>query len=64
MVQVLAEAFVADPAFEHVLPLGMSGRDRRLRRFFRDEVVRSRRLGGAWTTEDGAGAAIWYPPGR
>lgn len=64
MAQVMAEAFSADPAFEFMLPLGMSRRDRRLQRFFLDEVDRSRKAGGAWTTEDGAAAAIWYPPGR
>jgi GNAT superfamily N-acetyltransferase len=64
MARVLAEAFATDPAFEYMLPPRISRRDKRLERFFRDEVARSRRLGGAWTTEDAAGAAIWYPPGR
>jgi GNAT superfamily N-acetyltransferase len=27
-------------------------------------LPRSLAEGGAWTTTDGAGAAIWYPPGR
>jgi GNAT superfamily N-acetyltransferase len=64
MAQVLAEAFSEDPAFVYMLPPGLARRERRLHRFFRDELGRSCRAGGAWTTEDGASAAVWYPPGR
>ncbi len=61
-VQVLAEAFADDPVFLYMLPPGVRRRAARLRSFFRLEVPRSERLGGAWTTDDGAGAAVWYPP--
>jgi GNAT superfamily N-acetyltransferase len=64
MAHVLAAAFSADPAFLHLLPPGTSGREERLRRFFALELPRSQRLGCAWTTTDGRGAAIWYPPGQ
>jgi GNAT superfamily N-acetyltransferase len=63
MAAVLAAAFSNDPAFVHMLPLDMSRRDARLRRFFALELPRSQRCGGAWTTTDGRGAAVWYPPG-
>jgi GNAT superfamily N-acetyltransferase len=64
MAAVLAAAFSDDPAFVHLLPRDVRGRDERLRRFFALELPRSQRLGAAWTTTDGRGAAIWYPPGR
>lgn len=65
MVDVLARAFSDDPVFLHMLPLAMDRREDRLRRFFffAMELPRSERLGGAWTTVDGAGAAVLYPPG-
>jgi GNAT superfamily N-acetyltransferase len=62
LASVLADAFRDDPIFVHMLPLGIRRRDSRLRRFFQLEVPRSVRLGGAWVSADGAGAAIWYPP--
>jgi len=64
MVRVLANAFADDPVFEHMLPLGIRRRDERLHRLFSLDVSRSTRLGGAWTSSDGAAAAIWYPPGQ
>lgn len=64
LASVLADAFRDDPVFVHVLPLGIRRREARLRRFFDLEVPRSVRLGGAWVSADGAGAAIWYPPAR
>ena len=60
VVEVLAEAFADDPL---LAPLFPDGEPRRRRAFFRLDVPRSQRLGGAWTTSDGAGAAVWYPPG-
>jgi GNAT superfamily N-acetyltransferase len=63
MADTLARAFSDDPVFLHMLPLQMDRREDRLRRFFQVELPRSERLRGAWTTVDGAGAAVWYPPG-
>lgn len=62
MVAVLAEAFADDAALAAALPTQVRHRDARLRRFFAQEVTRSIRRGGAWTTADGA--AVWYPPGH
>ena len=64
MAEVLATAFVDDPVFAHMLPVQVHGRAARLRRFFAMELPRSQAEGGAWTTADGTGAAVWYPPGR
>ncbi|QJY45463.1 GNAT family N-acetyltransferase [Pseudonocardia broussonetiae] len=61
--QVLAAAFADDPLFLHVLPLGARRRAERLRRFFDLEVQRSERTGGTWAAADGAGTAVWFPPG-
>ncbi len=61
---VLGEAFSTDPVFLHLLPPGVRSRDARLRRFFALEVPRSQSHAALWTTEDGAGAAVWYPPGH
>jgi GNAT superfamily N-acetyltransferase len=61
---VLAGAFSDDPVFLRMLPADVSRREDRLRRFFALELPRSVAEGGAWTTADGAGAAVWYPPGR
>jgi GNAT superfamily N-acetyltransferase len=63
VVDVLSRAFADDPVFLHMLPVDMDRREDRLRRFFAMELPRSEGLGGAWTTVDGAGAAVWYPPG-
>ncbi len=62
LVEVLADAFADDPVFVYMLPPDLRRREARLRGFFHLEVPRSERLGGAWKTADGAGAAIWYPP--
>jgi GNAT superfamily N-acetyltransferase len=64
MAEVLAASFEQDPAFVHLLPLDVPRRRQRLERFFAMELPRSLAEGGAWTTTDGAGAAVWYPPGR
>jgi GNAT superfamily N-acetyltransferase len=61
--EVLAAAFADDPLFLHVLPLDARRRAERLRRFFDLEVRRCERFGGAWASEDGAGTAVWFPPG-
>jgi GNAT superfamily N-acetyltransferase len=63
VVDVLVQAFSDDPVFVHMFPLDIHRREDRLRRFFAVELPRSERLGGAWTTVDAAGAAVWYPPG-
>jgi GNAT superfamily N-acetyltransferase len=62
--EVLTGAFAEDPVFVHMLPPDLRRREDRLRRFFAMELPRSRAESGAWTTTDGSGAAVWYPPGR
>lgn len=64
LVEVLSTAFADDPVFLYMFPPDVTRREARLRGFFQLEVPRSARLGGAWRTDDGAGAAIWYPPGQ
>lgn len=64
LVAVLAAAFSTDPVFTWLLPPGTRRREQRLRDFFAVEVPRAEGLGSAWTCTDGAGAALWYPPGR
>ena len=63
VIEVLARAFADDPLLAPLFPVGEAGREQRLRAFFRLDVPRSQRLAGAWTTSDGSGAAVWYPPG-
>lgn len=60
----LAAAFADDPALTWVLPLHVARREARLRRFFSMELLRGTALGGTWTAADGAGAALWCPPGQ
>jgi GNAT superfamily N-acetyltransferase len=60
----LGTAFSDDPVLSFLLPHGIRNRARRLRSFFALEAPRSLRHGGAWTSEDGGGAAIWYPPAQ
>lgn len=55
-------AFADDAALAHVLPADVARREERLRRFFSYEVDRSARADGLWSTADGDGGAIWYPP--
>jgi GNAT superfamily N-acetyltransferase len=62
--RLLARAFADDPVLTHLFPLSIPQRAGRLRLFFRLEAARSRRRGGAWTTDDRAAAAVWFPPGR
>jgi ribosomal protein S18 acetylase RimI-like enzyme len=64
MAQTLAAAFSDDPVLSYLLPPGVRNRRARLLSLFGLEVPRSLRSGGAWTTDDGAGAAVWYPPGQ
>jgi GNAT superfamily N-acetyltransferase len=64
MAAVLADAFDQDPVFTFLFPPGSSRRHQRMTRMFRIDAVRSQRLGGAWTSDDGAAAAVWYPPGH
>lgn len=63
MAQVLAGSVREDPVFVHMLPPDLRRREDRLRCFFALELPRSLAQGGAWTTTDGAGAAVWYAPG-
>jgi GNAT superfamily N-acetyltransferase len=64
LADVLAASFSDDPVIQHLLPLGIRRREQRLRRLFELEIPRSLRCGGMWTSADGAGAALWYPPGQ
>jgi GNAT superfamily N-acetyltransferase len=64
LAEVLAAAFADDPVFEHLLPMGIRRRQQRLRRIFELEIPRSLRHEGLWSAADGAGAALWYPPGQ
>jgi GNAT superfamily N-acetyltransferase len=64
MAAVLAGAFTQDPVFTYMFPPCTRRREERLTAFFRLELPRTERLGGAWTSGDGAGAAVWYPPGQ
>jgi ribosomal protein S18 acetylase RimI-like enzyme len=64
MAQVLAGSFSQDPVFVRMLPQDLRRREDRLRHFFTLELPRSLAHGGAWVTDDGAGAAVWYPPGH
>ncbi len=63
---VLARAFVADPALGHVFP-DVASRPRRLRKFF-DLIVRSEADPGHWRiagdARGDAAATIWRPPGQ
>ncbi len=58
----LAAAFGDDPLFSYLLPPGVRSRDRRVRRVFEVDGARSLAHGGLWTTADGDGAAVWFPP--
>ena len=60
---VLARAFADDPVIAYLFPPGVRRREKRLSRFFAMDLPRSERLRGTWISADGAGAAIWYPPG-
>lgn len=64
MATVLADAFTDDPVFSFMFPPGTPGRSSRMTRMFAIDVERSQKLGGAWLSDDSAGAAVWYPPGR
>lgn len=64
MAALLADAFDQDPVFTFLFPPGSSRRHKRMTRLFGIDVVRSQRLGGAWISDDGAAAAVWYPPGQ
>ena len=64
MAALLAGAFDQDPVFTFLFPPGSSRRHKRMTRLFGIDVVRSQRLGGAWISDDGAAAAVWYPPGQ
>ncbi|MDQ1695567.1 MAG: hypothetical protein QOJ03_920 [Frankiaceae bacterium] len=60
----LAGAFVDDPVFGWLIPLGVERRDERLRTFF-TSMARSylRRDKHAYLAGDGVGAALWSAPG-
>ncbi|SDX67720.1 Acetyltransferase (GNAT) domain-containing protein [Geodermatophilus africanus] len=63
MAAVLARAFADDPVVSYLFPSDARRREQRLSRFFDLELPRSEALGGSWMSADGAGAAIWFPPG-
>jgi GNAT superfamily N-acetyltransferase len=61
---VLSRAFLDDPVASHLIP-GPRRRPAGLRTFF--SILMSHEVlpfGGAYTTEDLAGAAMWMPPGK
>ena len=62
--EVLATAFADDPVFTFLFPPTTSRRRARLERMFALETARSSRRGGTWTGAEGAGAAVWFPPGQ
>src|SRR5919112_6629823 len=58
----IADAFFGDPTMLWIVP--DEGRRRALGpAMFRPFVEGIQRLGETWLTEDGAGAALWIPPG-
>ena len=63
-VAVLARSFAEDPVFTFLMPPSLPRRDARLRRFFALDVARSARRAGTWVSDDGSGAAVWFPPGQ
>jgi GNAT superfamily N-acetyltransferase len=64
LARTLAAAFADDPVMTFLLPPSTPQREDRLRRLFSLDGARSERCGGAWITADGAGAAVWFAPGR
>jgi GNAT superfamily N-acetyltransferase len=62
--RILAAAFADDPVFTFLFPPAMSRRQARLQRMFELEAARSEHRGGTWVAAEGAGATVWFPPGR
>ena len=62
--RVLAAAFADDPVFTYLFPPGTSRRQARLQRMFALETARSEKRSGSWVADGGAGATVWFPPGR
>src|SRR4051812_25226104 len=62
--RTLTAAFRDDPVFTYLFPPAMSRRDARLERLFELDSTRSAQRSGAWIAAGGAGAAVWFPPGR
>ncbi len=62
--RVLAAAFADDPVFTYLFPPATSRRQGRLQRMFDLEAGRSEHRGGTWVAGEGAGATVWFPPGR
>lgn len=60
----LAAAFDDDPMVTYLLPVGLRGRDGRLRNFMRAPASLALRNGSLWTTPDRKAAAAWQPPNR
>jgi GNAT superfamily N-acetyltransferase len=62
--EALALAFADDPCWAHLLP-DERHRPERLLAYFSSEIeTLSPDYRQVWVTEDGAGAAVWAPPGR
>jgi GNAT superfamily N-acetyltransferase len=64
LARVLADAFADDAVFTRLFPPTTTRRESRLRRMFALEAARSEQYGGTWISGDGAGGAVWFPPGR
>jgi GNAT superfamily N-acetyltransferase len=60
---IIADAFFADPTMLWIVP---DGERRRVAGpvLFRPYASGTQRVGGAWISHDGAGAALWTPPGQ
>ncbi|SFU00893.1 Ribosomal protein S18 acetylase RimI [Geodermatophilus amargosae] len=63
LARILTAAFADDPVFSFLFPPVMPRREARVQRMFALEARRSEDRDGTWLAE-GAGAAVWFPPGR
>jgi GNAT superfamily N-acetyltransferase len=59
----LRRAFWDDPIMGHVLPEGVSSREKRMAGLMRMEAKPTIEQGSVLVTDDGTAAAIWKPPG-
>lgn len=62
--EALALAFADDPCWAHLLPDDATRAEKLLVYFTREIETQVPKYREVWVTEDGAGAAVWAPPGR